>query len=124
MVATAQKKPGSQRRGTGAHATPRNSVGKAPAGAVMAGSPAAAGRMTSRVKRRKSETLNRPATKAPEFADVVDHGAMMAPPDVSSSPRQSGTPEKPDHAHVGVKPPVVAKATPAPKPTWQKKAWL
>ena len=103
---------------------PRNSVRKAPAGASMAWSPAAAGRTTSRAARRRSETLYRPATKAPVFCSVVDHGTMMALPAVSSSPRQSGTPEKPDQAHTGDAPPVVAYVTPAPKPTWQKKTWL
>jgi hypothetical protein len=100
---------------------PRNSLRKAPAGAVIVESPAAAGRTMTLEARSSSETLKRPATKAPEEAVVFDHGRIKLPPEVSSSPRQSGAPEKPDHAHVGDAPPTVAHMTPAPYPTWQKK---
>jgi hypothetical protein len=60
--------------------------------------------------RRSSETLKRPVTKAPVLMSVVDQGKMMPPPAVNSSPRQSGTPEKPDQTQVGVAPPTVACA--------------
>jgi hypothetical protein len=72
---------------------PRNSVGNAPVGATIVARFAAAGLTTVLDARSRSDTLKRPATKAPEKADVVDHGTMKPPPAVSSIPRQSGTPE-------------------------------
>jgi hypothetical protein len=85
-----QKKPGSHSQGTGAHAMPRNSVGKAPEGAAKSGP------TTSAVFRRRSVTLNRFATSAPELLlFVIDHGVMSALPAVSSSARQSPAPALP-----------------------------
>jgi hypothetical protein len=80
----------------------------------MDGCPSGAGRTTSVVARRRSDTLKRPATQAPLDADVFDQGHSRAPPAVSSRARQSCAPLKPDHAHTGDAPPVVAYVTPAP----------